>query len=484
MRRRVLGVAVTAIATLALSAVTSGAQMRSIGRPAPECRVDTKPITFAKLPSFEVRHLEARQMDSLRTWLRDKQWAHALETYLRQFQPELADWIVYINKEGVVSQCVIADRFAGSLVRDKRMIWAAVFSELPMADAPPDANFEERKAQSKADLAAKRAAVVAWDSAIVTLTRSAFVTDSISKSDTSKAARASNHTIAAKAAADLADAIVKRTAALSASVAAELAARKAPEPDTVDLLLSRRTVVRRSDAALIGLLKGLGKAIGFDATPSETPTLPDSSKTIWLHKVAADTSDPLVVGFARMAMVENAVVQLSLSPGPGKEFPKPLAARYPQLDRIYTNIADVKEHTFELGVLGAYVLGSPPPAYDATTLKEAGSASYPRFRSYVEFIMNVPSRRTWFSLPCPDWVANYIGCREKWRRASLGGFVGTNVLTGSFGDEWVYGATIGHLLGDAGVSIGQASLPVKEPDNGVLSSKHRNRWVLGFDIRF
>jgi hypothetical protein len=57
-----------------------------------------------------------------------------------------------------------------------------------------------------------------------------------------------------------------------------------------------------------------------------------------------------------LALIENSQIELALAPGPSRSFPVSTAAAAPtQLERIYTNIADVKERTFEIGVLaGGY----------------------------------------------------------------------------------------------------------------------------------
>jgi hypothetical protein len=415
-------------------------------------------------------------MRKLRNALDHHQWAHAIKAYTSQFQEQLPDWIVYIDGQGRVTQCVVANLFAGSEVRGQQFIWVMVFTDIQTGEPPvPDSVRLERESVRAADSRAKRQMVAQWDVTTPRLAQLAEAAAAASKRHPDDVKLAA---FAGKAAMDAGDAGVKRSAAISA-LAASLASTA---PDTVDLRFYRRTVVRQSDPVLIGLIKGLGKVVGIDPTVNQPTSLPDSTNTVWLHPVSVDPTETLRVGFARMAMVENAVVELALAPPPGKEFLMPKSALRPQLDRIYTNIADVKEHTFELGILGAGVVGKAPRNYDTNTLADIGTDGFNRFRPFVEVIANVPARWAWMPVPC--FLSSLLGCRDNWRHFSLGAFGGTTLSTSSIGGEYAYGVTIGHLLGDAGISVGAASLKVQVPRLTALKTITKRFPILGLDLRF
>jgi hypothetical protein len=463
-----------ASACVAVLASSGKAQAR------PECAVDPEPIEGAELPDYAMRHLDANEMTVLRTQLTKRQWAHVLQTYARQYQPALPVWMVYIDSSGHVSQCVIANLFAGKLLRSQRLIWTMVFSELPMRG---DKEHREANATRKPwvvqDSIDRKALYDHW-----TATRKYLVSAAKTAQDVAAAAGATEAARAAaiKATADAADAANKEEAARLAYVAVLPDAQKASDPDTVDIRFARRTLAQQSDPALIGLIKGLAKGFGFDAASTTAPVLPDSVKPVWMHHVAVDPKDPMTVGFSRMSLIEKAVVELALSPPPGKDFPEGVKnPKENQLDRIYMNIANVKEHTFELGMLAGIVHGRNVATYDATTLQRTRVANTTEFGGYVEAIANLPWRAAWFHFP--PCIPKIGLCKPDWQRSSIGAFVGTNVLTGSLGDQLVFGGTIGHLLGDAGLSIGRAIVPVKEPREGSLVTVHRGRLVIGLDLR-
>src|SRR5262249_49910897 len=132
--------------------------------------------------------------------------------------------------------------------------------------------------------------------------------------------------------------------------------------DTLDLRLTRRTVGQQTDPVLVGLFKGLIKGFGFEA-PAATVQPIDSVRTIDPPEMKAE-GESIWVGFGRIGLVDNAVIELALSPWPTKTMPVLPGAKTPVADRIYTNIADVRERTFELGVLGGVAVGNNVPSYD------------------------------------------------------------------------------------------------------------------------
>jgi hypothetical protein len=142
-----------------------------------------------------------------------------------------------------------------------------------------------------------------------------------------------------------------------------------------------------------------------------------------------------------------------------------------QLQRIYTNIADVRERTFELGLLTGVTQGKNVPTYDQN-LRLISTDNPLKFNSYAAVFVNMPARSWWQSVPFKD----------SWQRMSLGGFIGTNIV-GNPGDQLVLGVSAGHLLSDAGVAFGNAWVPMKILRGTALSDAYQRRWFLGIDLR-
>jgi hypothetical protein len=86
--------------------------------------------------------------------------------------------------------------------------------------------------------------------------------------------------------------------------------------------------------------------------------------------------------------------------------------------------------------------------------------------------INPPCFRCWFSVP---W-------KSSWQRATVGAFLGTNV-TGTLGDQFVAGLSLGHFVSDAGISYGVAWAPTKQVINGSLVTTHWRKAMLGIDLR-
>src|SRR5262249_26116767 len=160
----------------------------------------------------------------------------------------------------------------------------------------------------------------------------------------------------------------------------------------------RRTVIQQTDPVLIGLIKGFAKGFGFDTPTAQQP--PDSVRTIDLRQLSQEpTVESFWTGFGRIGLTENALIELALSPWPTKEFP-PKDAPQSAPQRIYTNMANVRERTFELGMIGGVVMGKNVPSYDAN-LRRTSLGDKNDFGTFVSVFVNAPN--AWRSVP---WKTN------------------------------------------------------------------------------
>ncbi|MEX2177786.1 MAG: hypothetical protein WD801_03690 [Gemmatimonadaceae bacterium] len=404
----------------------------------------------------------------MRRLLRNGKWEEVLKLALTQYQPGLPAWIVYIDERGGVRQCVVADSVYGSQLRNKRFVWAMVFAERPMqAAASLTAASHIRLAGLEAESVAKSIAAGMWDSAArVSLTRIADTREASIANPSDAALRDR----ADKAALDAADAATKSGAASAALLAARTELTRA-EIDTVDLRFTRRTVAVPPDPVIINLIKTFAKGFGLEVGAS-APTVIDSTRTIWLRPIGADTARTLFGGFARLGLIENAQVQLSLSPPPNKWFAYAPTDSAQRLESVYANVANLKKRSFELGVLAGVVTGGSVPTYDANLRLTEGRTNT-TFGTYVTIVVNLPKplemRGFWW--------------KEPWQRSPVGGFVGTNILPGTPGEQLIVGGTIGHLVGSAGLSIGAAWVPTQQPRGGVLTTVKHRRLIFGLDLR-
>ena len=429
-----------------LLAAQAGAQA---SEPAYNCdeRALPHPKAAQSAPSYEIRQLPRRTVESVRNALKNSQWVRAISLYFTQYQPQLPTWVVYIDAFGQVGQCVIGDNHTGPIVRGKRIIWAMVFSERPMVASEASQN---KTAALIADTVAKRIAASAWHIAVTTSRDSPNRVTAFVSTDT-----------AAKAAADRL--LSGSRTALSTAVA---------ESDTLDLRLARRNVLYKKDPVLLSLIKGLAKGLSLDPGAGEDAKFEDSVRTIDLRQVSEDSTNPLWVGFGRIGLAEGAQIELALRPSPGKEFPSKTRDSPAQLENVYTNILDVREHVLELGLIAGWSRGWHVPTYDSN-LRLTNTSTVNDVGVYLTAFINAPWRHTWVHFPWNNLV----------QRTSVGLFGGTNVLTGNLDDKYIAGVSAGHLWGDLGLSVGQAWVPTKQLRGNALVSVRQRRWIVGLDFR-
>ena len=406
------------------------------------------------VPNYELRRLPADSVDTLRKYLVCRRWDWAMRIYAKQYQPDLPDWVVYIDNTGRVRQGIIADNHRGPYLRDKRFIWAVVFSDLKMVLG---SGARATLAQQEADIAAKR----------LSLRQSQFDSAAMDVAQTQTQGNAAS----ARVRDSVAMVVATKKQQLAAAEATLQATKEAL--DTSDFRLARRSVLVIPDAVLAALIKGVAKTVTLQT--GDSPKLDDSTKTLTIRELSTNPdSASMYVGFARLALAPNAEIELSLTPVPSKEFAKPIGANPPPpLNRVYTSIADSREHTFEIGLLGGMTRGWHVPTYDAND-RLVSTRTANDFAGYGTLFVNAPWRWAWI---------HGIPGKQHWQAASVGVFGGTNLLSGNIGDQFAVGAAIGHIFGDAGLDIGEAWVPTNELRNNVIQSVRQRRVLIGVDFR-
>jgi hypothetical protein len=518
--RRLLPVLV--VVAFAGFAAPAGAQLSEGSQPA-TCPA-VRDSADRPLPEYTLRPLKKPELKTLRACLSDALWTSALTTFFGRYRKEFADWVVYIDAQGEVHQGFSGHQHSDSILVNKKFIWAVVISEKPIVqtravEAALDATLRAQLAHAAATAAANGAggdaalvvdpeAVAAAERALAVLkarrdssvdaAKAAASKDSVaerraklktaSHADTVEWLIAKREAAGAKAAANAASSAVgtaegavaaavlkARVDRLGFDVAAReakadlamtaAAARSTMEAaDTADLRFARRTVIVQQSPMLTTLIVGLLKPFGASAPAA--PSLADSVRTIKLRPIAADPDDPIVAGFARFSLIDNTAVELALTPVYGKEFPDPTKAQ-----AIYGNLANSKQPRFELGVLAGATHGPRVPTYNAN-LQATSETPKLNINGYVTAIWN------W------GWIEPLWDTRPNWRDASIGTFLGTNVLTGPIGSQIVTGLTVGHLLSDAGFSFGVAALQEPELRGGYSVSIWKGQLLFGVDLRF
>src|SRR6185295_19180147 len=174
------------------------------------------------------------------------------------------------------------------------------------------------------------------------------------------------------------------------------------------------------------------------------PTLGDSARPLFFASASRDqAAAPLWVAIGRFGMIENAEVELSVTPGHGKEFVyPPTPADSAHLNSIYANLSKAKERMFELSIMPAITYGDPIKSFGDDRLVKGQSSRFAG-NAYLSAVMNV-----YWARPFP-W---HLG----WQRTPIGVFLGTNVLRNGVGEEFVDGIVVGRVFGEAGVSLAQA----------------------------
>jgi hypothetical protein len=471
------------------------------------------------LPNYDIRqlpgpHSESLSKDSitaLREALHAGCWPKALKIALRQYRPELPAWIVYIDSTNRLTQ---GFSFRGDTVHDfvhVGNVWAVVFSDKPLmrstevihalgatADAARtsaalSASGENSEAKLASDLVRLRRAIEAQAAATIQARRVEESAATLERQAATLPVSRRSHVLDSakmlrKSAADLRAAGDKARFEAETTVQVDSAAIKTTRvlvdqntrqatitdtssrtaADTADLRFARRTVTYRQDPMLTVLVTGLLKPFGGPATP-DAP-LPDSIRTIRFERLAEDSVDQMRIGYARFSVTENTAVELSLAPFPGKEFAGPAGTPTTRLLHVYSNLANAKQHTFELGALAGLSAGQRIPSFSDAGSKTGLSAAA-QFAPYLCAFVNLG----WFSVPWRD---------EYWRRGSTGVFLGTNFVSGNFGDQLVGGFTLGHLISDAGLNVGTSWQVIPSSADGVVKHDRRFRFLTGIDLRF
>jgi hypothetical protein len=379
-----------------------------------------------------VRRLSKNDIDAMREQFRKHCWAQGISYYLDGYLQNLRKWVVYIDSTGRVFEGFDDREDGRNETQQQRYIFAMVFMDRPV-------------------YAPRRPPPPAVTPAHIGGTAVAGNVD------------------------------------LTISMASGSAQGGGAEPDTADLVLLRRVVAYRRDPMITLLIKGLGRLVTLD--PGDDPLVGDSTRTLRLRQISEDsTTATFYAAIGRMGLMENAEVELNLAPFGVKQFrgptfvpgePPPLLKPAPDtigLQNVYTNFANAKRRTFELAVLAGGNYGAHMPTY-GPDLKVQSQA--PRFavNGYLTAVVNIPG--AWFTVPGVPWHL-----RAPWQKASIGGFVGTNVVRGSFGDEIVSGVAVGHVLSDAGLAAGIDWAPAQIIKDGAIATERQRRLLVGLDLRF
>jgi hypothetical protein len=230
--------------------------------------------------------------------------------------------------------------------------------------------------------------------------------------------------------------------------------------DTSDLRFSRRIIAFRRDPMITALIAGLAKGIGLSAPADAQPS--DTVDALRLHNISAP-GGTLFLGIARVSIAENTEVELSMAPFPTKYFD-------PQRTQaIFANVANAREHTFELGVFAGVSHGEPVNTF-GPNLQVTNTSSRYAGNAYLTVVSNFL------------WLKGIQ--RPAWQRMPLGVFVGTNVLRGTIGDEVVYGGVLGRCVGNAGLVFGRDLIDVPAVSGGHVIHPRKGRWIAGLDLRF
>ncbi len=414
-----------------------------VGAQAVSAQCASKPATGNADDStyWELKSLSGAEVKSLQADLRDSCWAHALGRYFSYYRPDLLDWVVYIDRDGRVTQALVKNGGAQARSSEERYVWAVVFSELPIKDT---STAHPKEAKEPATVTRIRGT----DTVTVTIT-------------------------------------------LAGKASGDDGGGSSAKPPANTLTFSRRVVLYHGDPMLTLLLKGLGRAVSLDAPTA--PVLNDSSQAVALSPISSDPTVKFWVGLARFGLVENAEVELSLQPAAGTDFdsttppktdsatsagPADTASRQHPRHGIYTRVQNAKVHGFELGLLAGGTYGSAIPTY-GSNLRVTGETPRLNARVYLTGVLNL----WWF--PVYGWRApHHQFTTPSWDYASLGVFAGTSVLPGSIGDEVVAGLVAGHLMGDFGLAGGLDWTPAQHLRNGVLKNGAATRMLLGINAVF
>lgn len=406
---------------------------RSIA-PDSTCRDSVLPA--GRLPMYSIQRLESAAVRQVRTYLAHECWALALQTYYSRFRPDLPDWVVYVDSAGAIRQGLVGGRTrdgSSQMFDGERYIWAIVFVDLPMhrTDSRPPA-FDGAKPPERPASASR--------------------SDAPRGPEPQPAPRPAPGGVVASPNADVV---------------------KLPLADTTDLWLARRTIAYQRDPMVATLIKGLSKLIGVQ--PNSDPAAPDSMRAIQLQQVSADSEESMWVGYGRFGLVNNAQIELSLSPVRGKEFPDPIAppgqAPPAKTDHIFADFVNARQHTFDVAIVAGATTGAAIPTYSTTTLLVTGKSAQVSANAYLAAVWNLPISSP-VRVPDPFWEQSRIGI-----------FAGTNVLRGNVGDELIAGITLGRLFGDAGLALGCSWTQGQALSGKVIVNRYRARLLIGTDLR-
>lgn len=422
-----------------------------------------KPLEeYPVLPIYEMRLLRDSSVHLLRRMLKSRCWAEARELYFTNYQASIPDWVVYVDAKGKVYQDLSTEPSA----------WTKFLRKTGFKSRPNGAASTDRAVSGKRFLYA----LIVSDSDL---------TSSQDPSPISPPPPPSAQLSLRITSKDLVfDAPVTATAPATAAASAPPAVSS---DGGSQLAFRRRVVTFQRDPVLSVLIAGLGKALGVTSPPE--PLLTDSCQTISLTQSAAGPTEGLYVALGRFALIDNARIEFSVEPMPGKQFgprrvrPMLLAGRLfavpvgdsTRLVRVIMNLGNDRERGFEAGVVPAISWGRPIRGFGGTPIAQTSKSSRAAGSIYVAATWNA----VWFS----QLIGTRVQGREGWRKASLGPVIGTSVLP-NIGDEFLTGFVLGHVLGDAGVTLAANWKAEPELKDEYVFNPRKPRPLVGFFLAF
>lgn len=256
----------------------------------PACDTLPRKAPDPTFPMYTLQRLDSTQAQRLRNELNHECWEQALRTYYSGVRLEqLPNWVVYINKNGVVHQGVTRNRSSAQHFRDERYFWIVVFAD---------------------SLLPKRGG----DSATSNAPGAEGTQVNASASDT--------HVL----------------------INIPGAAPDTPSDTSHGLILKRRSIEYHKDPLLTGLVKAIAAKFFSAPDAGQQPTLADSAQGLSFEVVTQrQVVDTLYVAQARFGLSEDTKAEFSLHSGPGREFPG-------NTRQVYTMVGNASPSLWEVGI--------------------------------------------------------------------------------------------------------------------------------------
>jgi hypothetical protein len=248
------------------------------------------------------------------------------------------------------------------------------------------------------------------------------------------------------------------------------------DKDTADVRIARRVVAHGRDPLIPTLIKGVGKLVSVEASPAAA--VGDSVQVARFERLSLDgVEPPLYVAGARFGISEDTEMELAITPVFGKVWPNALPAAgggapvtANPLRSVYMNLVNARSRRFELSTAGGFTFR--PKGGD--TLR-AGEPRRVVLNAYMLGVANLVRFRS-IGIGGPG--------RTDWRESALGVALGTNVLTGSVGDDLITAVSASRVFGYGGIVAGVNWRHERTYDAAGAPRDHRPpRGFAGLEVR-